>query len=182
MPKNLDSCRTILPLAKTPKTIHRHLQCLGAVRLAWCLCCTSQFAVCRSCERGQAYCGRRCAELSRDIQLRAIRRRYRRSPAGREAHREQERRRRQRRRSEAIAKRKLESVGDHTSQVDPSVVAVAPQRSVSSSSSRQPDALGSAATLKCHRCRTPTVFTAPLGWRDRKRPSERSRAPESDEF
>ena len=83
-------------------------------RLSFCVRCRAQFAVCQSCERGQVYCDRRCAREARRDGLRAIRARYRRSPEGKEAHREQEQRRRQRRRADA---RPSESVGDQGSPV-----------------------------------------------------------------
>ena len=81
-------------------------------RLSFCARCGAQFAVCESCERGQVYCDRRCALEARRDGLRAIRSRYRRSPEGKQAHREQERQRRQRRRGDA---RPSESVGDQGS-------------------------------------------------------------------
>ncbi len=74
-----------------------------------CPCCGSVFAICRPCYRGHRFCGRRCARLARVATLRKARQRYRRSPAGREAHRLAERERRQLRR--------FDSVGDQGSAV-----------------------------------------------------------------
>lgn len=94
--------------------------CVYAVRLELCRRCGIQFAVCRSCDRGQRHCTRSCAAESRRLDLAEIRRRYRRSPAGRDAHREQERRRRGRLRAAGRMSNATDadSVGDHTSQVD----------------------------------------------------------------
>ncbi len=95
--------------------------CVHAVRLELCRRCGIQFAVCRSCDRGQRHCTRSCAAESRRLDLTEIRQRYRRSPAGRDAHREQERRRRGRLRAAgrlSPGATDADSVGDHTSQVD----------------------------------------------------------------
>ena len=92
-------------------------------RISFCPRCKAQFAVCESCERGQMYCGQPCATLARWANLQAIRRRYRRSPEGKAAHRDQERQRRQRRRSEA---RPVEFVGDQSSPPTPSLATLVP--------------------------------------------------------
>lgn len=96
-----------------------------------------------------------CSGRRRGIQLREIRRRYRRSDAGRAAHRDQERRRRERKREALAASLPAESVGDHRSQTAAPKATVAPQTrvptvpasSISASASKPADAL-----LKCHRC------------------------------
>ena len=176
MIKNLDCLRVGLPSKGVSVTTRRRARCADVVRLEWCHHCGSQFAVCRSCDRGQTHCSRRCAGTSRGKQLRETRRRYRQSLAGREAHRDQERRRRQRRRDHA-AGRPAESVGDHPSQTAAPTATVAAQRRVSVLASWSSDRSGpklSAAALECHRCRRPAQFVVPLGWRERLRPSERA--------
>ena len=59
-----------------------------------CKRCGSIFYVCRSCFRGQVYCGDRCRKASQDVAHNKAQRLYRQTEKGREAHREGERRRR----------------------------------------------------------------------------------------
>ena len=92
-------------------------------RISFCPRCRAQFAVCQSCERGQLYCGQPCAGQARCASLQAIRRRYRRSPEGKAAHRDQERQRRQRRRSEIGP---VEFVGDQGSPTAPRLATLVP--------------------------------------------------------
>jgi hypothetical protein len=166
MTDDLD-CSQVNLSSKALRPTRQRTPCTKAVRLAFCLHCSCRFAVCRSCDRGQAYCSRRCASSSRTIQLRESRRRYRHSAAGSEAHREQEGRRRERR-------RRADSVGDHPSQAAPITNTIAPRRIVSSSSTPQWGSVRSTTALECHRCLAPAAFVAPLGWCDRRRPSDRA--------
>ena len=178
MIEDLNCLRVRVPSKGTSTTTRGRAWCAEAVRLAWCNHCGAQFGVCRSCDHGQTHCGHRCAGRSRGIQLREIRKRYRRSLAGREAHRDQERRRRQRKR-EAAAEIPTESVGDHRSQTAAPMATVAPQARVptvpASSTSEQSASKQMAVLLKCHRCSRSGLFIAPLGWKDRLRPSDRAR-------
>jgi hypothetical protein len=149
-------------------------RCVDAVRLQWCRRCGTQFAVCRSCDRNQEHCTRSCAAETRRTDLAEIRRRYRRSPAGREAHREQERRRRGRQREAARLAREAtdaDSVGDQTSQTDVAAGSVVPRGRtvpctiVTSRLSVVPKIATGA--LQCHRCSMTTHFVAHGGWAPR---------------
>ena len=122
-------------------------------RISFCPRCRAQFAVCESCERGQVYCGQRCAGQARFASLQAIRRRYRRSPEGKAAHRDQERRRRQRRRSELP----VEFVGDQSSPTGPRLATLVPApRSTERVAAANPR--GSAAALSCIGCSITTHY------------------------
>jgi len=61
-----------------------------------CKRCGAIFYVCRSCFRGQVYCGDRCRKASQDEAHRESERRYRQTDKGRETHRQGEKRRRMR--------------------------------------------------------------------------------------
>lgn len=113
-------------------------------RISFCPQCRAQFAVCQSCERGQVYCGQPCARQARCASLQAIRSRYRRSPEGKAAHRDQERQRRQRRRSEP---RQVEFVGDQSSPTAPRLVTLVPAVKT-----------GSSRPLRCIGCNINTHY------------------------
>ena len=149
-------------------------RCLDAVRLQSCRRCGTQFAVCRSCDRGQEHCTRSCAAETRRLQLAEIRRRYRRSPAGRAAHREQERRRRGRQRqapplSPAIAD--ADTVGDHPSQIVITAGSLAAESSAGACLDAAPNVTEvpkpEPAPFHCHRCTKTTHFVAHAGWEPR---------------
>ena len=178
MIKDLNCLRVRVPPTRTSTTTRGREGCAEAVRLAWCDHCGFQFAVCRSCDRGQTHCGQLCAGRRRGIQLREIRKRYRHSLAGREAHRDEERRRRQRKREALAGSAPTESVGDHRSQTAARRATVAPQTlvpTVPASSISEGASKPVAGLLKCHRCSRSGIFIAPRGWRDRLRPCERMR-------
>ena len=79
----------ILASGSTP--LKRGTVC-GTGRLFNCRRCRQQVVICRSCERGQAYCSRACSALSREERRREARRRYRRTERGRETGRNRQRR------------------------------------------------------------------------------------------
>jgi hypothetical protein len=56
-----------------------------------CLSCGRIFSICRSCERGQRYCGVPCRRRARLRQRRAANRRHQQSPEGRLDHRDRQR-------------------------------------------------------------------------------------------
>lgn len=56
-----------------------------------CRTCGTQFAICRSCDRGHAYCAPRCRVAARRRTITAARTRHRRSPEGRLDHRDHQR-------------------------------------------------------------------------------------------
>lgn len=53
--------------------------------------CGAVFYVCRSCDRGQVYCGSDCRTAARRVQRRAANGRHQRSPEGRADHRDRQR-------------------------------------------------------------------------------------------
>ena len=61
-------------------------------RLFNCKRCRRQVVICRSCDRGQAYCSRACSARSRAERRREARGRYRRTEKGRETGRARQRR------------------------------------------------------------------------------------------
>lgn len=63
-------------------------------RLEICALCGALFSICRSCDRGQMYCGLGCRRAARRRTARSAHRRHRRSPEGRHDHRDAERARR----------------------------------------------------------------------------------------
>lgn len=56
-----------------------------------CRRCNGLFAICASCDRGQAYCSPACRTAARQDSVRAARRRHRQSPEGRLDHRDHQR-------------------------------------------------------------------------------------------
>lgn len=71
-----------------------------------CRLCDEEFVIHRHCYRGHVYCSETCQGRGRVETARAARRSYRRSPEGREDHRDAQRVRRKKRR-----------VGDHSSKI-----------------------------------------------------------------
>ena len=164
----------VVQAGRSAKCERAHGRCVYAVRLQWCRRCGSQFAVCRSCDRGQEHCTRSCAAETRRLDLAEIRRRYRRSPAGREVHREQERRRRGRQREAARLSRDTtdaDSVGDQTSQVDVPAGTVESRGRAARCIEATPKPCGvpkiPGDPLQCHRCTRTTHFVAHGGWEPR---------------
>jgi hypothetical protein len=168
-----------IPMASPPtcETRPGRRRCVDAVRLHWCRQCGLQFAVCRSCDRGQEHCTRRCAALTRRVQLAEIPRRYRRSALGREAHRDQERRCRHRQRQATPPHPSPgDSVGDQLS-----LTGAAPATldngsrtavSVESEYSRS-DPKAEAAPFRCAHCSKTTRFVVIGAWEPRWRTSRR---------
>ena len=167
-----------IPMAPpTCETRRGRRRCVDAVRLHRCRQCGLQFAVCRSCDRGQEHCTRRCAALTRRVQLAEIRRRYRRSAAGREAHRDQERRRRHRQRQATPPHPSPDdSVGDHPSQTGPAPATLdngnRPAVSVEDEYSRSIPK-DEAAPFRCARCSKTAHFIVMGAWEPRWRSSRR---------
>ena len=69
-------------------------------RLYSCARCRAQVRVCAACDRGNRYCAGACAAAARAESARTARRRYERSPAGRERNRVRQKRYRSHRRPE----------------------------------------------------------------------------------
>lgn len=67
-----------------------------------CKHCGSIFYVCRSCWRGQVYCGDICRRIAQQKAHREAERRYRQTEKGREAHRQGEKRRRIRKNEKTV--------------------------------------------------------------------------------
>jgi len=70
-----------------------------SARLFPCARCRRQVVICSHCDRGNRYCGKRCAQTARRQSQREAARRYQRTRRGRFAHAERQRRYRQRRRA-----------------------------------------------------------------------------------
>jgi len=137
------------------------------VRIANCPLCKGQFALCRSCDRGQLYCGASCSAQARRTSLQVIRRRYRRSEAGKAARRHQERRRRQRRRSGSP----VQTVGDQgsPSRESPPIPDLPPAGLPGSVASTTHFVPPSRPFLRCCRCSKITHFAlARSSWRARR--------------
>jgi hypothetical protein len=64
----------------------------GSCRLLLCPRCRSQVVLCRTCDRGQTYCGRECSLDARRRNQREARSRYQASDRGRQLHAERSRR------------------------------------------------------------------------------------------
>ena len=164
----------VMQLGRSAKCERARGGCVDAVRLQWCRRCGAQFAVCRSCDRNQEHCTRNCAVETRRLDLAEIRRRYRRSPAGRLAHREQERRCRGRQREAARLARgatHADSVGDQTSQIDVIAGSVVSRGRtavwIEDTSKLTQVPKTEAGVLQCHRCAKTRYFVAHGGWAPR---------------
>lgn len=159
---------------RSEKCDRARARCVDAVRLQLCRRCGAQFAVCRSCDRGQEHCTRTCAAETRRLQLAEIRRRYRRSPAGRAAHREQERRRRGRQRQApalSLAIADADTVGDQPSQIVITAGSLAAESRAGACLDATPNVAEvpkpEPAPFHCHRCTKTTHFVAHAGWEPR---------------
>ena len=64
----------------------------SSARLFHCARCRRQVVICRRCDRGNIYCGKRCSQPARRESLRAAGRRYQGSRAGRLKHAARQRR------------------------------------------------------------------------------------------
>ena len=71
----------------------------SSARLFNCARCRCQVVICSHCDRGNVYCGKRCAQAARCQSRREAGRRYQETRRGRFAHAERQRRYRQRRRA-----------------------------------------------------------------------------------
>jgi hypothetical protein len=65
----------------------KHLGAADAHRVYTCLACLRETRICRSCDRGNAYCSAACREDGRRRRLRQIRLDYQRTPRGAALHR-----------------------------------------------------------------------------------------------
>ena len=72
---------------------------LSSARLFNCARCRCQVVICSHCDRGNIYCGKRCAQAARRQSRREAGRRYQKTRRGRFAHAERQRRYRRRRRA-----------------------------------------------------------------------------------
>ena len=70
----------------------------STARLFHCARCRRQVLICRHCDRGNRYCGKRCSQAARRESVRAAGKRFQRSRRGRFAHAQRQHRYRQRRR------------------------------------------------------------------------------------
>ena len=68
----------------------------SSARLYNCACCHHQAMICSHCDRGNIYCGKSCAEQTRNASLRAAGKRYQSTRHGRFKHAERQRRYRSR--------------------------------------------------------------------------------------
>ncbi|MCH9685168.1 MAG: hypothetical protein K0V04_27270, partial [Deltaproteobacteria bacterium] len=64
--------------------------------------CSQLFFICRCCDCGHRYCGRKGSRLMREASLRRARRRHRDSPEGRDDHRDRQREYRRRRAARVV--------------------------------------------------------------------------------
>ena len=71
----------------------------SSARLFNCARCRRQVVICSHCDRGNIYCGKRCAQAARCRSRREAGRRYQKTRRGRFAHAERQRRYRRRRRA-----------------------------------------------------------------------------------
>ena len=129
-----------------------------ALRVAYCPLCRAHFAVCRSCDHGRLYCSPSCSTEARRASLRAIRRRYRHSAEGRDAHRRQEQRRRQH-----AAARARSTVGDQPSSIRAPAATLVLAAALVSHTMHE----GASMPLRCCRCGKSSDFIVPKGWRPR---------------
>jgi hypothetical protein len=83
-----------------------------AVREFDCRRCGRRTCVCRRCDRGQAYCGEDCAELSRQVYSRAARARYQNTRRGAHLHADRQRQRQYRARGGPWRRTKAKIVTD----------------------------------------------------------------------
>jgi hypothetical protein len=83
-------------------------------RLFNCARCRCQVVICSHCDRGNIYCGKRCAETARRQSRREAGRRYQRTYRGRFAHAARQRRYRQRRRAKVTHQGSLPLLPDET--------------------------------------------------------------------
>jgi len=71
----------------------------SSARLFNCARCHCQVVICSHCDRGNIYCGKRCAQAARRQSLQEASGRYQNTRRGRRCHAERQRRYRQRRRA-----------------------------------------------------------------------------------
>lgn len=68
----------------------------STARVFNCLRCQQQTIICRRCDRGNGYCGKKCSQLSRQASFRTASKRYQKSQKGRRQHIKRQRHYRQR--------------------------------------------------------------------------------------
>jgi len=74
-----------------------------------CEWCDEPFSFCRGCEPGRCYCSEKCSLQARRECVRKARKKYRRSPEGREQHRDEEAERRELRRAQRVGDHRCEA-------------------------------------------------------------------------
>ena len=72
------------------------------LKMVRCRCCGRYFHVCRSCWRGQAYCGERCREIRQRRLHQIAQKKYRHTDKGRKTHRLYEQKRRKNQKKKKI--------------------------------------------------------------------------------
>jgi len=114
----------------------------SSARLFICAGCRAQVVICSHCDRGNIYCGKRCAQAARRQSPGAAARRYQSTHRGRRCHAERQRRYRQRRSTKV------------THQGSPPVLPDETLPTESEPSVRQSDssALDHADGIPCHFC------------------------------
>lgn len=127
-------------------------------RLFLCARCQCQVRICSRCDRGQQYCGARCAGIARGESLRAAARRYQHSRRGRHRHAERQRRYRARCRQRLRG----EKVTHHGSAAPSSGVSLAHPRTLNREAS--PMSPIPTTPAHCHFCARPISDFLRLGW------------------
>jgi len=86
----------------------------SSARLFNCARCRCQVVICSHCDRGNIYCGKRCAQAARCQSRREAGRRYQQTRQGRFAHAERQRRYRRRRRAKVTHQGSPPGIADET--------------------------------------------------------------------
>jgi hypothetical protein len=128
-------------------------------RLFLCARCQCQVRICSRCDRGQQYCGARCAGIARGESRRAAARRYQHSRHGRHRHAERQRRYRERCR-QGPRRAKVTHQG---SAPPPSSVSLPAHRSPNREASLSVSPIPT-APAHCHFCGCPLSDFVRLGW------------------
>ena len=110
-----------------------------SARLFNCARCRRQVVICSHCDRGNRYCGKRCAQTARRQSQREAARRYQRTRRGRFAHAERQRRYCQRRRTKVTHQGSLPLPPDD-------------RLSITARTSVRPGAADAGGDSRCHLC------------------------------
>ena len=114
----------------------------SSARLFNCARCRCQVVICSHCDRGNIYCGKRCAETTRRQSQREAGRRYQKTRRGRFAHAARQRRYRQRRRAKVTHQGSPPVLSDET----------LPAESRTSAGRNEASARVAADDIRCHLC------------------------------